>query len=200
MGLWELSYIWHNNPFLSNIVFYGRHIDDVIIIWDGNEPMVQDFVTHCNDNNMGLSFTTVMNKEKLSFLDLEWYHVGKEIHARNYTKPKAGNSFLHYSRHYPQWLNNIPKSQFCRLKNNCTRGADYDTQSETLKEKFFDKGFSVDIVETAYSHYKYTPSASRPLTQADNNKDEMWFITQFHSRHRQMENIVRRHWSLLKQD
>lgn len=34
MGHWEHQYIWHNNPFSSHIVFYGRYIDDVIIIWD----------------------------------------------------------------------------------------------------------------------------------------------------------------------
>lgn len=98
---------------------------------------------------MGLSFTSVMGREKLAFLDLELYFVDKDIHAMNYTKPIAGNSFLHYKNcHHPQWLNNIPKSHFCRLKKNCTRSSDYDIQSMILKDKFLDKGFPADIVET----------------------------------------------------
>lgn len=148
MGHWEHLYIWHNNPFSPHIVFYGRYIDEVIIIWDGSAFIVPDFVAYCNKNNMGLNFTSVMDN-RLAFLDLELFSVGNEIHAKNYTKPTAGNSFLHYnSCHHPQWLNNVPKSQFCRLKKNCTMSDDYDIQSKTLKEKFLDKGFPVSLVET----------------------------------------------------
>lgn len=91
MGLWESSYILHNKQFSSNIVFYGRYIDDVIIIWEGSESLVQEFVTHCNNNSMGPSFTTVIDRENLAFLDLEMYQVENSIQARNYTKPTAGN-------------------------------------------------------------------------------------------------------------
>lgn len=142
-----------------------------------------------------------MNKERLAFLDLELFFAGKEIHAKNFTKPTAGNSFLHYkSCHHPQWLNNIPKSQFCRLKKNCTRNDDYENQSKTLKEKFLDKGFPADLVETAYFLYKNTPPSSCPSTHGDKNRNNLLFVTQFHFRHRQMESILRRHWPLLLQD
>lgn len=102
---------------------------------------------------MGLKFTSVMDGERLAFLDLELFFASNKIHAKNFTKPTAGNSFLHYnSCHHPRWLNNIPKSQFCRLKKNCTRSEDYDIQSQALKDKFLKKGFPVDLVETAHSH------------------------------------------------
>lgn len=35
MGYWEKNYIWYNNSFLANIVFFGRYIDNIIVIWDG---------------------------------------------------------------------------------------------------------------------------------------------------------------------
>lgn len=96
MGHWESSHIWHNNPFSSHIVFYGRYLDDLIIIWDGNASTVSDFVVHCNNNNMDLQFTSVMDEEKMAFLDLELFFIARDIHARNFTKPTAGNLFLHY--------------------------------------------------------------------------------------------------------
>lgn len=34
MGHWEDLNIWQPNPFAQHLVFYGRHIDNVII-WDG---------------------------------------------------------------------------------------------------------------------------------------------------------------------
>lgn len=109
ISLWASSNIWHNNLFSSNIMFYGRYMDDVIIIWDGSPSTMQDFVSHCNSNNMGHFFMSVIVKDSLAFLDLELYHVGNKIHAQNYTKPTLGNSFLHYdSCHHPWWLKKQP--------------------------------------------------------------------------------------------
>lgn len=126
MGLWENKHIWNNNPFTPHIIFYGRYIDDVVIIWDGTEDLVQTFVEHCNNNDMGLSFTSVSDPNTLAFLDLLLSHDDHTIHSQNYINPTAGNSYLHYkSCHHPRWKNNIPKSQFCRLKHNCTQDKDY---------------------------------------------------------------------------
>lgn len=146
MGYWEFLHIWHNKPFSSHIMFYGRYIDNVIIIWDGNTSTVSEFVAYCNNNNMGLKFTSVMDGERLDFVDLELFSAGNKIHAKSFTKPTARNSFLHYnSCHHPRWLNNIPKSQFCRLKKNCTRSEDYDIQSQALKGKFLEKCFLLTL-------------------------------------------------------
>lgn len=118
MGYWEEHYISHNNPYSSYIVFFGRYIDDLIVIWDGPIDSITSFVDHCNHNPYGLSFTHVSDPNCLAFLDLELSHVDESIIAKNYIKPTAGNSFLHYkSCHYPKWTNNIPKGQFCRLRH-----------------------------------------------------------------------------------
>lgn len=120
MGYWELFYIWHNNPFASHLVYFGRYFDDMMIIWDGPDTLIPKFLEHCNSNTIGLSFTAVTDEKNLAFLDLELFHDNTTICAQNYAKPTAGNSVLHFeSCHHPRWGNNIPKSQFCRLKHNC---------------------------------------------------------------------------------
>lgn len=137
-------YIFQNNPFAPNIVFFGRYIDDIIIIWDGSVDAIDLFVEYCNKNQYGLSFTFVANPNTLMFLDLELGHneVTSTIVSKNYIKPTAGNSYLHYnSCNFPKWINNIPKGQFCRLQQNCTRESDYVDQSLLLKKKFKDKGY-----------------------------------------------------------
>lgn len=134
---------------------------------------------------MGLTFTSVIDQNRLAFLYLELFWVGKEIHAKNYTKPTAGNLFLHYnSCHHPLWLNNVPKSQFCCLKKNCTLSEDYDIQSEILKEKFLDKGFPATLVETAYLQYKNASSVVNSPPRSNTQTNNLRFITQFHSRHK----------------
>lgn len=54
MGFWEEHSIWTDNPFMRHLVFYGRYIDDVFIIWDGDANSFLSFVAYCNTNDLGL--------------------------------------------------------------------------------------------------------------------------------------------------
>lgn len=56
---------------------------------------VQKFVTHCNSNSLGISFTYVQNSDTLAFLDLE----SSNIFAKYYTKPTADKLYLNF--HHP---------------------------------------------------------------------------------------------------
>lgn len=103
MGLWEQHSTWNNNPYSEHIVFFGRYVDDIVIIWDGTRSRVDYFVAYCNTNDLGLSFTSVCDPNTLAFLDLELSHSDEHIHAKNYTKPTVGNSNLHFhSCHHPR--------------------------------------------------------------------------------------------------
>lgn len=113
MGLWEAGHLNRHNPFSAHLVFNGRYIDDIIIIWDGPSNFIIDFVTYCNNNSFGLSFTSVTDPVSICYLDLELSYEGNAIIAKKFTKSTAVNSYLHYSScHHPRWINNVPKSQF----------------------------------------------------------------------------------------
>lgn len=154
MGYWELLHIDHNNPFATHVVYSGWYMDDIIIIWDGSPQLIDSFVHHCNNNTLGLSFTHVSAQESLAFLDLELCHKDRSIYTKNFVKPTAGNSYLHYSScHHPRWVNNIPRSQYCHLWKNCTRDDDYTTQGQFLTQKFKDKGFPTPLADEAFFQY-----------------------------------------------
>lgn len=198
MGLWEDCFIWNNNPFAKHLVFYGPYIDDIIVIWNGPSSSIDGFVSHCNNNDLGLSFTSVHNVDSLSFLDLELFHDNTHICSRNYTKPTAGNSYLHFdSCHHPQWVNNIPKGQFCRLRQNCTRDSDYISQSVHLRNKFLDKGYPDNLVDLAYTTFL---SGKKPKIKKQLENDTVRFITRYHGKYKKMEHILHKHWNILKQD
>lgn len=77
MGFWENQYVYNNNPFSANIIFFERYFDNLIIIWDGTPDLINLFVKHCNDNTYGLSLTYESNQTSLAFLDLRLGHGGK---------------------------------------------------------------------------------------------------------------------------
>lgn len=139
-----------------------------------------------------------MDPESICFLDLELFHINNLFTANNYRKPTAGYSFLHYSSsHHPRWVKYVPKSQFHHLRHNCTRLDDYKLQCTTLKKKFPDKGYPPNFIDEAHSLYQteYFPTSrkqsSEPVTR---------YITQYHVSHRKMENVFKKHWSILTQN
>lgn len=141
MDCWEEGHIWTNNPFGKNMIFYGRYIDDILLIWDGGPDVFSSFVAHSNANSLGLSFTHALDPNELGFLDLVLSHDHQTIMSSNHTKPISGNSYLHYSScHHLWWKNNIPSVQFNRLRRNCSKVADYVTEGATLSWKLRDKG------------------------------------------------------------
>lgn len=113
IGFWKTNHIHKNNPYAANIVFFGRYIDELIIIWDGALDLIIPFIEHCTSNNYGLSFTAVSNPSTMGFLDLELGHDEHIICAKNYTKPTAGNSYLHFnSCHLPKLIRTSPRVNF----------------------------------------------------------------------------------------
>lgn len=46
MGLWEKRYIFNNYPFLKNILFCRRYIDDVILCFTATGEKLHDFTLH----------------------------------------------------------------------------------------------------------------------------------------------------------
>lgn len=63
MGYWEEGHIWANNPFAEHLVFYGRYIDNILLIWDGSPDVFYPFVAHCNTK----PFTHVWDPKELLF-------------------------------------------------------------------------------------------------------------------------------------
>lgn len=151
MGFWEEGHIWRNNSFSRHLVYYGRFIDDIIIIWDGPPDMVPTFVEYCNTNPFNVRFTYLLNPKNLVFLDLvlSWDEDGN-ITSKTHFKGTTGNSYLHYrSCHLQSWKQNMPYSQFNRLCKNCTNTSDYLKQANILQNFFWDKGYTAEHIQEA---------------------------------------------------
>ncbi|XP_053571569.1 uncharacterized protein LOC128661325 [Bombina bombina] len=60
------------------------------------------------------------------------------------------NSFVHASSaHLKSWKNNIPVSQYIRIKLNCTNSEDFEKETSILDEKLIKKGYNIDILNKA---------------------------------------------------
>lgn len=58
MGRWEkLSLFSHSNLFTDKIIWYGRYIDDPVMVWNNVDGTLSSFVSYINDNDLNLEFS-----------------------------------------------------------------------------------------------------------------------------------------------
>lgn len=54
---WQNVYIFHEeNPFYSSLVWYGRYILDIFLIWRSDAATIPDLSTYFKTNNFGVRF------------------------------------------------------------------------------------------------------------------------------------------------
>lgn len=58
MSWWEELYIFFiDNRFVDAIHWYGRYIDDLLFIWEGDVSALPVFIDYLNNNIFNLKFT-----------------------------------------------------------------------------------------------------------------------------------------------
>ncbi|CAJ0956544.1 unnamed protein product [Ranitomeya imitator] len=138
VAVWEEKYIFNeNNPFSNNIVFFGRYIDDLIIIWKGDDMLITDFIKYVNNNDFNLSFTFNTSKTSINYLD-----ISLSLLFPPYRKSTDSNSILEaHSCHPKHVIKNIPVGEFIRLKRNCSSAAQFTQETESAVFRLKDRGY-----------------------------------------------------------
>ena len=120
-----------NNPFLHHIQEWKRYIDDILVIWKGNEGHVHSFMGWLNSQDPFLRFTHTISHKQLVFLDLLITPKDGGLKSITYEKPTACNNLLHFSSFHPRHLRtNLPFGQFLRSRRNCSELTDYKLEAE----------------------------------------------------------------------
>uniref|UniRef100_A0A803KFZ4 Reverse transcriptase domain-containing protein n=2 Tax=Xenopus tropicalis TaxID=8364 RepID=A0A803KFZ4_XENTR len=121
LGWWEDRHIFNNNIFHEHIQYYGRFIDDIVIIWSGTSDKFKDFLTSLNTNTYNLQFTFEINDTHLNYLDIKLSANNHAITTTIFRKQCSANTILDAKSSHPRHLiRNIPYSQFLRLKRICS--------------------------------------------------------------------------------
>ena len=54
----------------EHILYWGRFIDDVLMIWAGTETQLLGFIDYLTSNPYHMHFTSQYNTSKITFLDI----------------------------------------------------------------------------------------------------------------------------------
>lgn len=141
------------NPHAGCIYWYGRYIDDIIIIWMSNVLQQPQFIDYLNCKAFGFAFTYQLDHIAIPYLDI-CLSIDKckgIIHTCTYRKPTASNNILHAKSCHPNpTIRGLPLGELVRAKRNCfTSNSFYIEKEEILSVSFRKQDYSEGVFRCA---------------------------------------------------
>ena len=181
--------------------YFGRYIDDCLVISSLSEPDLLNFVDYANNFNPSIKFTYEISQESIPFLDILIQLNEGHLSSSVYYKPTASHAYLDYRSSHPLGtLNSIPYSQFLRLRRLCSDEADFTTQAKAMAAKFINRHYPPSVVMNALSRAQQVPRASALTKCTRSTVDRHRAIMTFHPHNIPVKSILLSKWPLLQED
>lgn len=156
-----------------------------------------------NNNNIGIKLSYEASYSSIHFLDLEISAFDKQLVTKTFFKATDRNGYIPVdSCHHAVWLKSVPRNQLLRIRRNCTDLSDFYYQVDILKSRFVDKGYQSSLIDDEINKISLADRDSLTREQpkrVQDSKHRWSFLTTF-SIHRQIKDIFRKHWKVLKSD
>lgn len=194
MGWFEDKHIYQTE-WNKHIRYYGRFIDDIMLIWKGTENELKEFLIYINQVHSSIKFTSESSMSKINFLDLTISKDQRGYLAIDiYQKPTDTHNYLQRNSAHPHHCKkSIPHSQFLRLKRLIT-------DKETLKRRLHE--YIEYFVNSGYSRKKLQEQARAILTPSEKEVTEkekpsnIKFVTTYNTTLPQVKTLIRKHWGI----
>ncbi|OCT78074.1 hypothetical protein XELAEV_18029173mg [Xenopus laevis] len=181
-----------------------------MMIWQGSEQLLREFVTILNTNNFNLSFTMNSDSSKLEFLDIK---IKKDHHGlvstNLFQKKTASNSLLHAKSMHPfKCIEGIPKGQYIRLRRICSSDEDFKYEAYKLCQRFKMRGYKSLSLRRAYQwalsqnreDLLYKPTKPKFNKIGTKNQGQTRLILIYNDNDGDIRNIIHKHWEILSND
>ena len=204
MGYFENNFVFNPemNVYLPRILKYYRFIDDIFCIFQGNLDEVNAFVTLLNSFKRHLTFTCESSQERVHFLDM-WVCINNgSLSTTLYRKDTDRNTLLLAKSAHPTTLKKgLPKSQFYRLRRICHTTEDYINKSADMKQRFIQRGYPSEWVETGFKAALRKPRLDLLKKSIKQDKKfSVTCITTYSPFSQQIRSVFKKHWHLLQSD
>lgn len=149
MAWWEEHCVFSvTNPFVDAIVWYGRYIDDLLVVWRSD----QQFLQYLNSNDCNLSFTEHWDPFTINFLDvtLMGNTTTSKVETSLFRKPTAGNTLLRAdSCHTSHTVAAVPYGEFIRARRACSSDSSFESEKEVIKKRLTSRGYHPKLLSKA---------------------------------------------------
>lgn len=170
----------------------------------GREIRTLYFMSTLNANNIGIKLSYEASYSNIHFLDLEIFVSNKQLVTKTFFKATDRNRYIPVdSCHHSAWLKSMPRSQFLWIRRNCTDLRDFYHQADILKSSFLDRGYQSSDIDEEIHQISLIDRNTLISEQPKSKQDSLYkwsFFTTFSIQHRQIKNIIHKHWKILKND
>ncbi|XP_041417050.1 uncharacterized protein LOC121393214 [Xenopus laevis] len=132
----------------SNILFYKRYIDDLLLIWAGSPDDLLSFNESLNSLESPIKLTMSFDPQEIHYLDVTIFKEGNNLGTTLYKKPTDRNSLIYASSHHPPHMSRgVLYSQFLRVVRNNSDPSKAELQLTDLADQFLSRGYSPTLIE-----------------------------------------------------
>ena len=151
-----------------------------------------------NSVHQTIKFTCDYSQEKAIFLDVITYKSGKKLKTTLYTKPTNNHGYLAYdSCHPPHNKENIPYSQFMRIRRICSDWTEFAKNAIKLCIYFSLRGYPSEVVLNSLKRVNMMDRNQVNMTESICDDDKLILIVDYNPRNPKLLNIVQKYWPLL---
>ena len=149
MGKYEEIVFNADEILLEKVLIWKRFIDDILMLFKGNEEECKLFVQFLNTLMPGvLKFQYEFSFQKIQFLDLEIFIEDGYLKTTLFVKPTNSQIYLDFDSNHPMHCKqSIPYSQALRVVERCDNIKDRDKHLETLKTKLEERNYPPDLIK-----------------------------------------------------
>ena len=197
MGEFEEKHIY---PIIGkDCLYYGRYIDDILLIYKGNEKEFKTFAEQLNTKHPSIKFDYEISKTSIPFLDTRIYiDENRQLQTTLFTKPTDTHNYLHYKSAHPRHLkNSLPYSQALRLRRICTKDDELHSNCKQMEEHFLRRGYHKENLQDQIRKAILTPRDTTLKKVTKERSKRIPLVTMFNSTLPQIGKILRERWDIL---
>ena len=138
------------------IKYWGRYVDDILVIWYGNEENLNTFYEHINNISINLNFTLEKEKDnKLNFLDLTLIKKNNRLEFNIFRKPTNTDLIIPYdsSHHISQKLSTF-QSLYYRAYNLPLNEEGLNKELKIIKQLASKNNYPLKIIQKIENKHK----------------------------------------------
>ena len=156
MGKYEKIVFSSQYHLLERIILWKRFIDDILMLFRGTKQECESLVDWLNSLMPGvIKLKYEFSYTRIVFLDLEIFLEDGILKTSLHVKPTNKQLFLEYGSNHPQHCkDSIPYCQALRVVERCTSTEDRDGQLSILKDKFEERKYPSELIDSQFKKAK----------------------------------------------
>ena len=171
---------------------WWRYLDDIFMIWAGNEGELREFIEYLNNLHPTIKFTSEQSSSSVAFLDTTVSIKNGKISTDLYVRPTDTHQYLLSSSYHPYHTKrSIPYGLGLRLRGICSNDTAFKEKKRGYKEK---------LILREINKAKQVPrdQALKPRVPKNKCNQGIPFVVTYNPASPTLNKIISKHFPILQ--